>query len=79
MKNTFFLDLTAKELKHNLKLVNENKAMEINSFPSKILKNCRKVMSQPPKDLLHLIFQRRMFPDAFNIAKVLPLHKKIII
>ena len=56
-EKTFFLNSTTKEeLEDHLKLLKENKAIGLNSVSTKILKNFRKIMSQPLADLLNLVF-----------------------
>ena len=68
-EKAFSLNPTTKEeLEDNLKFLKENKAVVINSIPTKILKNLRKVISQPLSDLLNLIFYNGTFPDARNNA-----------
>ena len=81
MKNpnerTFFLNATTKEeLEDHLKLLKENKAIGLNSVPTKIRKIFRKIMSQPLVNLLNLVFHDETFPDVCKIAKIIPLRKK---
>ena len=61
-ENTFFINpTTTKKLEDHLKLPKENKAIGLNSFPTEILKNFRKIMSQPLADLLNLVFHTGTF------------------
>ena len=75
-EKTFFLKSTTKEeVEDHLKLKKENKAIGLNSVPTKILKNYRKIMSQTLTDLLNLVLHNGTFPDVCKIAKIIPLHK----
>ena len=75
-KKIFFQNQTIREPEDHMKLLEENKAIGLNSLPTKILKNFRKIMSQPLAELLNLVFHNRSFADACKIAIIIPLHKK---
>ena len=55
-EKTFFINPATKKIEDHLKLLKENKAIGLNSFPTEILKNFRKIISQPLADLLNLVF-----------------------
>ena len=76
-EKTFFLKPTTKEeVEDHLKLKKENKAIGLNSVPTKIFKSFRKIMLQTLADLLNLVLHNGTFPDVCKIAKIIPLHKK---
>ena len=53
-----------------------NKAVRLNSIPTKILKTYSKSLSKPLSELINLSFTLGKFPTILKIAKVITIHKK---
>ena len=75
--DTFYLFPTsASEIEAEIYELNESKATGPYSFPTKILKLVKSVLSKPLEILFNTSFAKGIVPDRFKIARVLPVFKK---
>ena len=75
--DTFYLFPTsASEIEAEIYQLNESKATGPYSFPTKILKLVKSVLSKPLEILFNTSFAKGIVPDRFKIARILPVFKK---
>ena len=75
--DTFYLFPTlASEIEAEIYQLYESKATGPFSFPTKILKLIKSVLSKPLEILFNTSFAKGIVPDRFKIARVLPVFKK---
>ena len=75
--NTFYISPTnAREVEQKLKTLKTNKAVGLNSIPTKIFKTYSKSLSKPLSELINLSFTLGKFPTILKIAKVITIYKK---
>ena len=73
-ENSFFIYPTTKEeIEDNIKLLNNHKTTGPNSIPTQILKQFKKLLSNPLKNLINLSFATGVFPNIPKTAKIVPL------
>ena len=73
-ENSFFIHPTTKEeIQDNMKLLNNHKTTGPNSIPTQILKQFKKLLSNPLKNLINLSFATGVFPNIPKTAKIVPL------
>ena len=64
------------EVKPIIKQMKTNKAIGLNSIPTKILKMSQQIIAKPPAYLINLSFSTGVFPDLLKIANIIPVLKK---
>ena len=52
------------------------KAFGPNSFPIKILKDCKSEFSKPLSDMINISLTTGISPSALKVSNVIPIHKK---
>ena len=65
-----------KQVESAIKELQDKKARDPSSIPSKILKNNKDVLSKPLCDLINLVFVSGTFPQQLKTAKIIPVYKK---
>ena len=76
-EKSFFIHPTTKEeIEDNIKLLNDHKTTGPNGILTQILKQFKKLLSEPLNNLINLSFTTGVFPNIAKIAKIVPLYKK---
>ena len=74
---TIFLSpTTPADIEPLINCIKPNKAIGPNSIPTKILKEFKSELSEPLSDMIHVSFNKGIFPDFLKVANVIPIHKK---
>jgi hypothetical protein len=74
---SFFIDpVTENEVSNLIKdTLKNNKALGPNSLPTFLLKLIPHIISKPLCTMMNNSFKNGIFPEAFKVAKVIPIHK----
>ncbi|XP_065678993.1 uncharacterized protein LOC136093712 [Hydra vulgaris] len=75
--NSFFIDpVTENEVANLIKdTLKNNKSLAPNSLPTNLLKLVSHIISKPLCTMMNNSFKNGIFPEAFKVAKVIPIHK----
>ncbi|XP_065662580.1 uncharacterized protein LOC136085218 [Hydra vulgaris] len=75
--NSFFIEpVTENEVANLIKdTLKNNKSLGPNSLPTFLLKLVSHIISKPLSTMMNNSFKNGIFPEAFKVAKVIPIHK----
>ena len=74
---TIFLSpTTPADIESLINCIKPNKAIGLNSIPTKTLKEFKSELSEPLSDMINVSFNKGIFLDFLKIANVIPIHKK---
>ena len=67
---------TEREIEKIINMFSEEKVVGLNSIPTNILKEYKKILSLPQALIINISFKTGIFPELSKIAHVFPVYKK---